>query len=242
MMSPLSFVGYPPLAACFKRPASTDHPAAGKPVFLKPRHPLVVLPSNSSFHPAACSADVSVACSRGVTAVMVALDDRPKPYRTNAPKRRDRQAPTSTAHAKSTHANPLGAEATTERFGRSRLAASVTPRPSTRGACYVPRLSDKPSTESVEARAIRPRAAPPDSVSGAAVFRRLPRSLQRRVCGAADERGARLFRQRLRLWRRHLFHRATSCSRCPATWCSRASVRGCGSRASRSSGAWCRWR
>ena len=58
MMSPLSAAGCPPLAACFNRPASTDQPLAGKPAFLKPRHPFVVAPSNSSFHPAARSADV----------------------------------------------------------------------------------------------------------------------------------------------------------------------------------------
>ena len=70
MMSPLSAAGLPPLAACFKRPASTDQPLAGKPVFLKPRHPFVVVPSNSSFHPASRSAAVSLASSAELTGVM----------------------------------------------------------------------------------------------------------------------------------------------------------------------------
>ena len=70
MMSPLSAVGEPPLAACFNRPDSTDQPLAGKPAFLKPRHPLVVVPSNNGFQPASRSADVRVACSAELTVVM----------------------------------------------------------------------------------------------------------------------------------------------------------------------------
>ena len=63
MMSPLSAERLPAARGVLQPPDSTDQPLAGKPAFLKPRHPFVVAPSNSNFHPAARSADVDVACS-----------------------------------------------------------------------------------------------------------------------------------------------------------------------------------
>src|SRR5688572_33480852 len=78
MMSPLSGVGVPPLAACFKRPDSTDHPLAGKPAFLNPRHPFVVVPSKRSFHPASRSAAVRRACSTDDT-LMIAVGSFGRP-------------------------------------------------------------------------------------------------------------------------------------------------------------------
>ena len=70
MMSPLSAVGEPPVAACFNRPASIDQPVAGKPVFLKPRHPWWSCRRTAASTRHRARPRSAVACSAELTGVM----------------------------------------------------------------------------------------------------------------------------------------------------------------------------